>query len=445
MNIIKPILIFSILLIAAIAATSQTIVYELNGFRLAQFRSVTHRMFGKPDMDGASSETVNYEAFLLKDDQSLYMVFQYLKAEPQIIYSIQITGTDERHDPGFRGLKFGQSASEIEKELGKPSKKVSIDEHGTRWEYEKANFSIEISKQNKLSSIRIVDERDKPDFERVPKFRDVITKLQAGTNAELAELLAPDLEVYDAGKVIYFTGLHKDEIKNDSSGVFAAVRRLSKELSNVNPANEGEIVENLRLKQGSDPMPVIKLFKLKGINEIVFRWDGRRWVIWEFGSAKPTNGNDDWMSRYKLGSLKELASGKLQELIKTPNVLMKGPDGKPIANFSYNSYPTKTKVKFTGESRKTSAETLTLLQLWLATIGRSKDEAKLFETEFKFIEDGAVHWLPVQSTLIEHFANEVKKDDDIMIYVAWVGIKYEKEKPVSLTIINEFTTLEPIK
>lgn len=432
----------------SLTVAAQTIVSELNGFRLTQFRSTTHCEFGEPDMVGSTNEELDYEAFLLKDDQSLYIVFQYRKSEPEIIYSIQITGTDNKYDHGFRGLRFGDTANQVEKVLGRPSRKVNAGEHGTRWEFDKANYSIEISKQNSLSSIRIVDERSEggdPKFDKVPKFIEVARKLQVGTNAEIAEILAPDMEVYEAGKVLYFKRSFRNEVTSDNSGVFAAIRRMSKELSTVDLGKAGELEENLRLSQGRIPNPVIKLYKLKGVTEIVFRWDGRRWLIWEFGAAKPADGDSSWMNNYKPGSLKDLATTQLQALLKTPNVSLKGSDGKPFADFSYNSYPTRAKVMFTGESRKTLASTLTLIELWLTTIGRSKEEAKLFETEYKFTEDGVDHWLPVQSTLIEHFPKKIKKGDEIMIYVAWMGIKYDKEVPRSLTIVNEFTTFEQMK
>ena len=435
-------------LILPFTTVAQNIISELSGFRLGQIRAVTHNELGEPDKSGEQPDELSYEAFLLKEDPQLYMVFQYHKSEPQIIHSIQITGSDESNDPGFRGLKFGVGPKEVEKALGPPTKKMDAGEHGTRWEYDKANFSVEINKSNKLSSIRISDEREEggdPEYKSVPKFGELVKKLQTGSNAEISDLISPGMEVYEAEKVLFFNKKFRSEIATDSSTVFATIRRLAKELSQVDSTKEAEYEENMRLRLGHDPLHVMKFYKLKDITEIAFKWDGRKWLIWEFRARKVEGDDLSWMNKYKVGSLKELATIRMQALIKTPNVALSGDDGKPIANFSYNSFPTKTKVVFTGESRKTAESTLVLIRLWLTTIGRSKEDAKLYETEYRFTEDGSDYWLPVQSTLIKHFPNEVKNGEAIMIYVAWVGIKYEKDKPESLTIVNEFTTLEKIK
>lgn len=436
----------AIALASSLPAIAQNIVSELSGFRLGQMREVTHNELGEPDMSGKQGEELAYEAFLLKEEPELYLVFQYHKSEPEIIYSIQITGSDQTNDPGFRGLRFGASPKDVEKVLGMPSNKADAGEHGTRWEYEKGNFSVEINKLNRLSSIRISDERSDgsdPEYKLVPKFTDLVKKLQTGSNLEISEILSPGMEIYEGEKTRFFKRKFRTEVATDNSGVFSAIRRLAKELSQVDPSKAAQYEENMRMRYGRDPLHVLKFYKLKGITEIAFTWDGRRWLIWEFGAKNSEESSDTaWMNRYKAGSIKELATTRLNELIKSPNYLLSGPDKKPVASFSYNSFPTKTIVVFTGESRKTPESTMTLLGLWLTSIGRSKEDAKLFGTEFKFTEAGTDYWLPVQSTLIKHFPTEVKKGDAIMIYVAWVGIKYEKDNPESLTIVNEFTTLE---
>ena len=184
---------FIIVLTLAVPAFAQRVL-DLNGFRLGQYREVPYRELGEPDQQGDSTEDIAYDAFLISEEPTLYMVFQYQRASPKIIWSIQITGENSKHDLGFRGLRMGDSPSVVEKQLGKPSKKSDVGEHGTRWDFEKSNFSIEINKEKRLSSIRIVNSRpQEPDLKRLPKFSDVRKDLESAANAELAELLAPVL------------------------------------------------------------------------------------------------------------------------------------------------------------------------------------------------------------------------------------------------------------
>ncbi len=440
----RLLLLFTFIVLFSVAPLSaQSLARDLNGFRLGQYRAATHREFGDPGQQGSMDGDLIYEAFLIKEEPMLYMVFQYQESEPEVIWSIQITGSDTTHDPGFKGLKFGMSPAETEKRLGKPDRRIEVGEHGTRWEYDGANYSVEIDPEKKLSSIRIVNERTKePDVKSLPTFRDMVKKLQSGTNAELAELLAPDMEVYEAGKVISFGWPLRTEIAQDKSGVFASIRRLSKELSNVDSSKTEQYEENMRFRLGRDAQHVIKLKKLKAISEIAFTWNGERWQIWEFGTRPAPQSPASWKDIYKPGSLKELVDIRIPDLIKTPNVAMTKSDGKPLASFSYNSYPTSTSVTFTGESRKTAESTLSMISLWLETLGKPKDLAKRFDTEFKFIEKGVAYWLPVQFPLPERFKNEAKLNDDITIYISWVGINFDSGKPELLAIVNEFTAKE---
>jgi hypothetical protein len=356
---------------SAFSVEAQQFVQDLNGFRLGQIRSATHKELGPPGQEGPSDEDVVFEAFLLKEEPQLYMVFQYRKDEPDLIWSIQITGEDPAHDTSFKDLRLGLPAGEVEKRLGKPSLKETVREHGTRWEYAGRNFSIEINPQNRLSSIRIVNDRSKePDVKNMPRFSDVIKQLQTPQNSDLAEFLAPDLELYEGGKTRSFEWRLATEIASDKSGVFAAIRRLSKELSSVDSTKPDQYEEKLRLHRVREPQHVIRLPKLTGVTEIVFRWNGETWQIWEFG-AKPTAPvPSDWKSIYKPGTLKGIVTERIPALIRQPNVALSGGDGKPTASFSYNSYPTSAVVKYTGESRKISETTKSLIAIWLDTLGK---------------------------------------------------------------------------
>lgn len=431
----------SLICFAAVGTTSaQTFVRDLAGFRLGQYRDATHRDLGQPDQQGNTDENTAYEAFLLSEEPMLYMVFQYRKTDPDTIWSIQVTGADPKYDIGFRGLRLTALPAEVEKILGKPREKIDVSEHGIRWEFSNTNYSVEIGKDNRLSSVRIVDEPlREPDVKNLPQLKDVIGILQAGTNAELGNLLAPDIELYEGDKVLAFESSMKNEIASDGSGVFATVRKLSKELSFVDQTKADQYDVKMRVRPGRDLLHVIQLPKLKTVTEITFKWNGERWQIWEFGAKKAPPQPQDWKSIYTPGSLKDLVSKRIPDLIKNPNVALTKEGGKPLAGLSYNSYPTSTRVRFTGEIRNTPDSTRTLIELWLVTLGKSKELANRFEFEFKVVEQDKEYWLPIQNPIPDRLKKEVKTNDEITIYLSWIGIKYENDRPELLAIVNEFT------
>ena len=283
----KYLTLFAILLLFVFTAKAQKQNYyqEIYGIKLKQFREVPDNEFGKPFKSDKYEDGVEYEIYLLKPDRSLYMVFEYATKPNDQIWSIQLSGTDSTADLGFQGVKFGTDKSKIEKQFGKPTKKVDVGEYGQRWEYEKSNFSFEINPQGKLSSIKIKDISDEidgtPDFKKIPRFDDVLKTLTSKSNEEIAKLLAPDMEIYQGDKTFFFKKSLKNEIASDYSKIFALIKELGGVLKTVNTKNPDEYEENGRLTLGQAPKHVIKFKKEQKIQEIVFKYEWGQFVIWE--------------------------------------------------------------------------------------------------------------------------------------------------------------------
>jgi hypothetical protein len=293
-NFMKHLIKIALILLVVwnVSAQSQKYFLELNGFRLKQYRETAQSEFGKPDRSGKLDNGFEYEAFLLNPDESLYMVFEYSPDRNDIIWGIQITGTDATADFGFQGLKFGMSSAQAEKILGKATGKVDVGEYGQRWEYKNSNFSIEINPEGKLSSIKIKDappeSESLPDAKKIPQFAGVLKTLTSKDNAEMAKMLAPDMELYLDKQTLFFGRSLRKEIAADSSKIFAIIRDLAADLKTVNVKNADEYEENLRMTLGQDPKHVIKLKKGHKIREIVFKYEWGQFLIWEVkASAKP--------------------------------------------------------------------------------------------------------------------------------------------------------------
>ena len=135
-----------LLLLMLSKVNGQTKVTDLYGFRLGQYRETASNEFGKPFLQDKFEDGFEYEVFLVKPDTSLYMVFEYAVEQTDIIWSIQISGKNTTTDIGFKGLRLGADKKQVEQILGKPENKEDAGVYGKRWDYEKTNYSIEISK-----------------------------------------------------------------------------------------------------------------------------------------------------------------------------------------------------------------------------------------------------------------------------------------------------------
>jgi hypothetical protein len=81
---------------------------------------------------------------------------------------------------------------------------------------------------------------------------------------------------------------------------------------------------------------------------------------------------------------------------------------------------------------------LDLIAGWIKTTGRSPEIAKVFDTEFLFLEDSVEYWLPVQSQVIPFFAKELKKGDKVTLYTIWIGGYKCAGKWDWIFLVNEF-------
>lgn len=439
-NLVTRLLVFSTFLAIALAASAQNLATHLNGFTLGQPRQVVHNHLGDPDDSGSNGKGLNYEVFVLASEPQFYIVFQYEEDEPERVFSIQVTGTKPNHDLGFRDLRMGMSATEVEKLLGKASKISDAGTHGKLWTFNNTNFSVEINPANQLASVRIYAKLDgKPNLENVPVLSELVTKLLKGTNAELANILAADVEIYENNKILSYGKQMQTEIATDASGVFAAVRRLAKVLEKVNLKAADEVDINVRMRYQKHPQHVIKLLKLPVIQELVFDWDGHSWRLWEIGT-KPANssGPTAWKNLYAPGTLKDITATHIPSLIKDPHVLLTGANGSPTLALTYNSRYTQSAVVMSGERRTISAEKRNSISTWLTTFGQPKELADSIQFEYKVNEAGVDYWLPVQKLIADRLNTEIKTGTKTTIYFIWLGIHYTGPTPEVLGLVNEF-------
>lgn len=272
-----------------IPAHAQTFYTDLFGFRLGQYREALKTQLGKPFKSGKYDDGFEYEAFALKPDKSLYMICEYSTKDKEVIWSIQVSGKSLTTDVGFKNLRLGMDQTEAKVLLGKPSVIKDIGEYGHMWSYDKTNFSVEVDKSGKLSSIKILNNANElfpgaPDIKKIPSFDKVQKILNSNNNAEILTLLAGDLEVYYNKQTYYFKKSMLVEQTEDYSKVLSVIKTISKDLSTVNTFDESQYEENMRVSLGEDIKHVIKIKKDHTIKEIVLKYFGGRYYIFEINA-----------------------------------------------------------------------------------------------------------------------------------------------------------------
>ncbi|MDX1908292.1 MAG: hypothetical protein SF053_14745 [Bacteroidia bacterium] len=272
-----------LLLFAISAASGQVVVMDLNGFRIGQFRETATNEFGAPAQSGKFDDGFEYEFFIITPDTSLYMVFEYAAGYTDVIWSIQISGSNPTADIGFKGLRMGADKEEVLRVLGQPAEKENIGKYGERWNYNKANYSVEISKSGKLSSVKIKNNysTQAPDITKLPTFADVVKALNAPANGDIANILSPDMEINYKGQSMIFHKSLQTEIKTDASKIFETIREIRVGLDQVNTADPGSYEENIRLVKKEHTKHVIKIKTGHAVKEIVLTYINGTYYIWE--------------------------------------------------------------------------------------------------------------------------------------------------------------------
>ena len=281
-------LLILLVFVLTLQAQGQQFCTDLYGFKLGQYRKTAKNELGIPIQYGKFEDGYVYEAFLLKPDTSLQIIFEYAAKDTNIIWSIQVSGSNDKTAIGFKNAKLGVDKIQTEKLFGKPTSIKDIGEYGQRWDYDKTNYSVEVNTKGKLSSIKILDNSNElfpsPDLKKIPTFDKIQKTLNSTNNADLLNLLCGDIEIYYNDKTYSFGKSFKTEQVTNYSKMISLIREISKDLSTVDTKNADEYEENIRLALGEDPKHVIKIKKGHMINEIVLKYYGGQYLIYEIRS-----------------------------------------------------------------------------------------------------------------------------------------------------------------
>jgi len=274
-----------VLLSLSLLVNSQEFQKDLNGYRLGQYRDVPKNELKTLLQNDKFEDGFEYEAYLAAPDTSVYMIFEYAKNDLNVIWSIQVTGSQPGYNFNFKGLRFGMKTDEVIRILGKPSDMVDIGEYGKRWEYNNTNYSVEINPKGFLSSIKISDLSNEfyshIDISKIPSFEYYTEIFKSGDKNIIGDILAPDIEVYKSDSVYYFKKSISREVKTDESGIFTLINEMNEKIKSVNPKDSLQYEENIRLVLDQNPMHAAK-FRINNVySELTFKWMFGKYLIWE--------------------------------------------------------------------------------------------------------------------------------------------------------------------
>lgn len=174
--------------------------YQLNGFRLHQYKKAIAATLGEPFQTGERGNVI-YEAYSVSDES--YMVFEILKEKPHWIASIQITGSNRDMLP-FVGLKLGDGRDKVIQVLGEPEGIREVEDMGLKmYTYGSKNYTVEINDRDELYSIRIQAYNGLFDSEFYKSFWDDFKSAVLKKDfSKLAEFFRPDVEIYRDGEAL---------------------------------------------------------------------------------------------------------------------------------------------------------------------------------------------------------------------------------------------------
>jgi hypothetical protein len=116
-------------------------------------------------------------------------------------------------------------------------------------------------------------------------------------------------------------------------------------------------------------------------------------------------------------------------------ILSKNEGGMILTGDTFSS---RVKVIYTGESRKVSAAKKQHLNMLVTSFKADQKIIDQYDTEMLFLEGSDEHWLPVQKKLIPFFEKEVKKGEEVTLYAEWVGAKKINGKWEWVFMAHEF-------
>ena len=281
--------------VSKVAAADHARPHELAGFFLRQEQKAFDAGLGKPFHEQKGENDTRVFAYHLPGSARDYLVaiIFFGKNEESEQYGkavqLELTGDDPSGPTGFFGLKLGDPADQVEKALGKPTSvrhenEVNLD----LWDYEKKNYSIEITADHKLYSIQIVDEDSvvTPKAAGSQEAQIFAQALMAGDWDRVAEMASGEIDCYQAGTYFEIQAEGGRAILSDpKSGISVCLHRAAEAILALRPEMKG-VSDEIRVWTNHTPGSVTKFPPSSPLQEIVFDQEAGAMRIYEVSFRK---------------------------------------------------------------------------------------------------------------------------------------------------------------
>jgi hypothetical protein len=133
---------------------------------------------------------------------------------------------------------------------------------------------------------------------------------------------------------------------------------------------------------------------------------------------------------------------KINEREESENI-QRTPDETQFV-FRDSRLPSVVTVNYSGESRPLSAERKKFIQKYALSYFRNSGYANLYVAEYLFKAGAEDYWVPVQQDVAKYFPEDLKKGDEVDLYLITPGgLRSNKGKTEWLFLVEQYQ--QPIK
>lgn len=284
MDTLRWFLTIHFLAILSVAQPSPASQVELNGFLIGQYVKAADGTFGKPTQVTTTDDHWTYRAYIFDQKHEAYMVFKFPSWDKERIFTIQIAGDAGTPMRPFLGLVLGDDRSKVQEALGTPEKiEHEKDYPVDLYTYAQRNYSVEINRKGKLSSIQIMGydgfakepDTGVPDIE---VFRKAIVSNDVGS---LLQILAGDLEIQRGNQTYDFDKSARAELEDPNSRISRLLFGEKDSLKTAFTTEKFLPDTQLRIYEHGPPGSVVKFEHSKIVLEVVYKAEAGKWKIWE--------------------------------------------------------------------------------------------------------------------------------------------------------------------
>lgn len=273
-----------LVVLASAAQKSPPSQVELNGFILGQYAKAADGAFGNPTQVRGTEDHWSYRVYLFDKKHNAYMAFKFPPGDLERMISIQIAGDKGTPMRPFLGLVLGGDKLKVQQVLGTPAKiEPEKDSDVDLYTYADRNYSVEINRQGKLSSIQVMGytgfaERPASTLPAVDSFRESIVSRSVD---RLLTFLGGDLEIYRGEQTYTFAKSARAELEDSHSEIARLFFGEKDSLWAAFTTEKFEPDEQIRLYTEASPGSVAKFEHSKILREVVFKMEAGTWKVWE--------------------------------------------------------------------------------------------------------------------------------------------------------------------